>query len=123
MLTIDDNKTGVIRLSGRLSAAEAAQAEKVFDRIEEACTVNFKELEYISSAGLGILLKTQKRLDKNGHGLTFVNMGPSIKNVFQLAEPCRISCCAADQLDLLLGEILGAIITRTWPLLPWSVAT
>ena len=85
MLTIDDNKTGEIRLSGRFSAAEAAQAEKVFDQIEETCTVNFKELEYISSAGLGILLKTQKRLDKNGHGLTFVNMGPSIKNVFQLA--------------------------------------
>ena len=85
MLTIDDNKTGVIRLSGRLSAAEAAQADTVFDQIETTCTIDFNELDYISSAGLRVLLKTQWRLMETGHGLTFVNMGPSIKNVFQLA--------------------------------------
>ena len=47
--------------------------------------VNFKDIDYISSAGLGVLLKTQKRLGEGGHSLTLANMNNHIKDVFVYA--------------------------------------
>jgi anti-anti-sigma factor len=40
-------------------------------------------LEYISSAGLGILLKTQKRLVADGGGLKIINVNNHIHDVFR----------------------------------------
>ncbi len=62
MLSIRVGEDGEIRLSGRFDASQVETGEAHFDMITKSCTVNFSELEYISSAGLGILLGTQKRL-------------------------------------------------------------
>ena len=45
-----------IILSGRLDAAEAEKARRIFLSLEDAKVVDFGRLEYISSAGLGVLL-------------------------------------------------------------------
>ena len=62
MLDIEINNDGVILLSGRFDASQVEKAKKVFNDVSESCIVDCQELEYISSAGLGILLMTQKRL-------------------------------------------------------------
>lgn len=85
MFEIEHEEPGVVRLIGRLDAARAPKAEEVFRAIDGPCTVDFGALSYISSAGLGVLLKTQKRLADAGHGLVLTNLSPHIRQVFRFA--------------------------------------
>ena len=62
MLNIEVSSAGEIRLAGRLDAVEAPAAQVALDKISGTVAVDCSALEYISSAGLGVLLKTQKRL-------------------------------------------------------------
>ncbi len=81
---IEEN--GRIFLSGRLDASQSERAKKEFDAIAKSAVVDFKDLEYISSAGLGVLFATQKRLKDAGHGLKLVNMNAHIRDVFRYAR-------------------------------------
>lgn len=85
MLQIDDSESGKIRLAGRFDASQEDIAREAFGKISGSCTVSFERLDYISSAGLGVLLEAQRRLDENGHKLRLVQMSPPIKNVFVIA--------------------------------------
>jgi len=73
-----------IHLSGRFDASGAEKANEIFSQIETTITVNFEGLEYISSAGLSVLLKTQKRLLANGHQLKLKNMNSFNREIFML---------------------------------------
>jgi anti-anti-sigma factor len=42
-------------------------------------------LTYISSAGLGLLFATQKRLVDTGDALELINLNPHIREIFQIA--------------------------------------
>ena len=75
----------VVRLSGRLDAAEADKAADVLSEIESSAVVDFEELAYISSAGLGVLFAAQKRLLAAGMGLKLINLNPHIREVFSIA--------------------------------------
>jgi anti-sigma B factor antagonist len=77
---------GRVSLSGRFDAAQVEKARAVFDLVKVPTVVDFAELEYISSAGLGILLMTQRRLKEgSGGGLKLVNLNKHIRDVFQYA--------------------------------------
>ena len=75
------SEPGLLRLVGRLDAAQAALAEPEFDRIGSDAVVDMAQLEYISSAGLGLLLKTHKRLLGQGSGLKLVQVNPHIADI------------------------------------------
>jgi len=77
---------GQILLSGRLDASQSERAKKEFDRISRSSVVNLKDLEYISSAGLGVLFATQKRLKDAGQGLKLINLNQHIRDVFRYAR-------------------------------------
>ena len=62
MLTIEPGAEGVVVVAGRLDAAQAPAAQAFLDGVAGVVTLDCSRLEYISSAGLGVLLKTQKRL-------------------------------------------------------------
>jgi len=85
MFDVSRSDSGVIRFQGRLDASQADKARKALDSIVESCTIDFGELNYISSAGLGILLATQKRLNESGHGLTITGMNRHIREIFHIA--------------------------------------
>ena len=59
MFEIDYGENGEVVCSGRLDAAQSASAEAFLGRLDSSHTLDFEHLEYISSAGLAILLKTQ----------------------------------------------------------------
>lgn len=86
MFTISVSQEGEILLAGRFDASQVEQAEAVFDRVNDTRQVNFQDLDYISSAGLGVLLKTQKRLNEKGQGLILVKMNKLIRDVFRIAR-------------------------------------
>ncbi len=74
-----------IILTGRLDAAEAEKARGIFLSLEDAKVVDFGRLEYISSAGLGVLLAAQKKLVDRGKGLRLINVRGHIRDVFHLS--------------------------------------
>jgi anti-sigma B factor antagonist len=85
MFDIKRDENGQILLVGRLDASQVDTLNHVLDQVLESCTIDFGDLTYISSAGLGVLLAAQKRLKDRGHGLTFINMNKHIKDIFILA--------------------------------------
>lgn len=86
MFSITVGDDGAIHLAGRLDASRVEQAEAVFGRVTDTCRVDFTDLQYISSAGLGMLLKTQKRLSASGKGLVLVHMNKLVRDVFRIAR-------------------------------------
>jgi anti-sigma B factor antagonist len=83
MFDIAFNESGNVVVSGRLDAAQASRAQAFLDAVEGACVVDMTDLEYISSAGLGVLLSTHKRLMKRQSGLELVNVNPHIADIFR----------------------------------------
>lgn len=77
---------GEVRLSGRFDASQVDKARSVFDGIAMTCVVDFTNLDYISSAGLSVLLLTQKRLGQSGQCLKLRNLNVHIQQVFQYAR-------------------------------------
>ena len=75
MLSIDRRPDGVVVIAGRLDAAQALAVQQFLDRVEGVVTLDLAGLEYISSAGLGVLLKTQKRLMNSAGRLQLVGVG------------------------------------------------
>jgi anti-sigma B factor antagonist len=86
MFSISVEKSGDVVLSGRFDTSQAEVADAIFQTIASTTRVDFHKLEYISSVGLGILLKTQKRLSKSGHGLILTNMNKLVRDVFHIAR-------------------------------------
>ena len=83
MFEIDFGENGEIVCSGRLDASQVGTAQSFLDAVENPSVVDFSGLEYISSAGLGVLLRTQKRLMSSGGGLKLVNVNSHIRDVFR----------------------------------------
>ena len=90
MFEITNSENGTIRMKGRFDASQVAGATPVFERVNDSCVVDFSELTYISSAGLGLLFATQRRLVDSGKGLRLENLNPHILEVFKIAGFDRI---------------------------------
>lgn len=75
-----DGVTVIVR--GRLDAAQCPAAQAFMDGVTGEVVVDCGALEYISSAGLGVLLKTQKRLLADGGKLRLVGVTSHIHDVF-----------------------------------------
>jgi anti-sigma B factor antagonist len=90
MFEIKVGEAGVVYLSGRLDASQVDKAESVLGDLDGSVVADFSELDYISSAGIGILMKAYKRLHDSGGTIRLVNMTPRVKNVFHYAGLDRI---------------------------------
>jgi anti-sigma B factor antagonist len=71
-----------VKLRGRLDASQADLALEQLRAYSGSLTADFSELEYISSAGLGVIVATYKRLAESGHTLRLMNLQPKIRNLF-----------------------------------------
>lgn len=83
MFEIDFNDAGQVAVAGRLDASQAVKAQEFLDGVvADQCVIDMAALEYISSAGLGVLLRTHKRLMADGQGLRLVNVNSHIHDIF-----------------------------------------
>ena len=76
----------VIELAGRLDTTTAPALDKTINEdIEDTnnLVLDLKRLEYISSAGLRVLLSTQKKLHKGG-SMKVINVCEAIMEVFDM---------------------------------------
>jgi len=90
MFDIEILAEGNVKLIGRLDAAEADRAQQIFRGFNQPLTADFTDLEYISSAGIGVLIETYKRLTAAGHAFRLTNMKPRVRNVFAYAGLDRL---------------------------------
>jgi anti-sigma B factor antagonist len=82
MLSIDYGADGAVVIAGRLDAAQAPTAQSFLDKVEGNVTLDCAGLEYISSAGLGVLLKTQKRLLEKAGKLRLTGVSRHLLDIF-----------------------------------------
>ena len=85
MFDIRRGTGGELVLSGRLDASQVEKVREELKALNGPCVVDFQDLEYISSAGMGVLLGVQKRISAGGHGLTLVHMNKHIREIFRIA--------------------------------------
>jgi anti-sigma B factor antagonist len=90
MFKIRPGPDGILKLIGRLDASEAAGAMGVLIKVDHSLTADCSELDYISSAGLGVIMETYKRLRAQGLGLRLVNVSPHVWNVFRYVGLDRV---------------------------------
>ena len=86
MFAISQDEDGTVKLAGRFDAAQVNAAQAVLSKITSSCVIDFKDLDYISSAGLGILFATQKRLKEANQKLTLKNLNSHIRDIFRIAR-------------------------------------
>lgn len=82
----EDGKKLYIELDGEIDAVNAADIESVLmQEIEGVTELTFdlKGLEYISSAGLRVLLMIQKTMAKNGK-MVIKNASDDVKGIFKV---------------------------------------
>ena len=75
-----------IALEGRLDTTTAPELEKALKDSMEAAnelTLDFAALDYISSAGLRVLLSAHKTMSKKG-GMKVINVNEMVKEVFDV---------------------------------------
>ena len=83
MFAIDGGEEGVVVVSGRLDAAQCPKAQSFLDGVQGAVTLDCSGLEYLSSAGLGVLLKTQKRLMASSGRLRLTGVNRHLQDIFR----------------------------------------
>lgn len=83
MLAIENGANGEVVIAGRLDAAQCPAAQAFLDRVQGSVTLDCTRLEYISSAGLGVLLKTQKRLMASAGRLRLSGVNRHLQDIFQ----------------------------------------
>lgn len=78
-----------ISVSGRLDAATSVDADKQFGEIIAAgnskLLFDLSGLEYISSAGLRVLLVVAKKIQQKGGRIALVAMTANVKEVFEIS--------------------------------------
>ncbi len=88
-MTINKTKTGdqlVIALEGRLDTTTAPQLDDELKTAMEGISkleFDFSKLEYISSAGLRVLLSAQKTMNKQG-SMVIKNVNEEINEIFEV---------------------------------------
>ncbi len=78
----------VIDVRGYLDAHTAPELENVFNKLLDnqqfRVVVNFDELKYISSAGLGVFMAYVETMRENKGDIKFSNMKENVYNIFDL---------------------------------------
>ncbi len=80
-----DGKTAYLKIVGRLDTVSSPDLEKTLNELtaEEEVILDFEKLDYISSAGLRVLLLAHKNFAKKS-GLTVKNVCDAVMDVFKV---------------------------------------
>ena len=85
LLKTTENGKLTINIEGRIDTTTAPELEINIDKIEDTkeLTLDFAGVEYISSAGLRVILKAQKLMNSLGK-MVLVNVNDDVMDVFDI---------------------------------------
>ena len=119
-LTIDklqsQSSAAIFVLKGELNNQTSGQLNQaistMLDAPAKALVLDMKEISFISSTGIGVIVKTRNTLKQKGSDLTMVNVQPQIKRVFDIMQltPILKVCEDQEELDDYLVTIQNRII-------------
>ena len=84
---VDRGDDGELLLSGDLDTKTARDADALFTQMADRfknITLNMKELEYVSSAGLRSIRNLYIKINQNGGKLTMTNVNENVMEVFEM---------------------------------------
>lgn len=85
-----NNHSCLVKLSGQFVFSDHAQFKEILNSAEEASvqhvTVNLAKVEFIDSAGLGMLLLLRDTCDKHKKRLTLKDPQGQVKKVFHISK-------------------------------------
>ncbi len=89
-LTVTEEKNAMVAaVAGRLDAQTAGEflkkMEEPLKRVENNLIINFEALEYISSAGLRVVLATAKKLEAKQVNVLIVGLKDTVASVFKIS--------------------------------------
>ena len=83
------NDVAIVELKGRLDVTTASDLEQVFTKLldenQNKVLVECRELEYISSAGLRVLLTAAKQYNKVSGQIMLAGLSQNVKQVFEIS--------------------------------------
>ena len=86
--TRTSNDTHIVAIAGSLDSTTSPEAQKSLDSVlvsAKNVLLDFSRLDYISSAGLRVLLGAAKHLRASGGTLGMFGLNPSVREVFDIS--------------------------------------
>ena len=103
--TRETNGVSILDFTGNLDTNNSLAAESEVNRLIEAGSnkilFNFKELNFIASSGLRILLATAKKLKTSGGKMMVCNLNATVQEVFDISGFASILSLASDENEAL----------------------
>jgi len=85
----DSNEVKIVQFEGELETNTSHDAEtclnQLLDEGVKKILVDFEKLDYISSAGLRVLLATAQKLESGGGTLKVCNLNETVQEVFDIS--------------------------------------
>ena len=89
-ITDEPNKGKRISLAGSLDTDTAPQLQARIDESIDSCVtaliLDMKDLEFLSSAGLGVIFMTKKELNNRQGKIMLINLQPQVQRVFEIIK-------------------------------------
>lgn len=82
-----EGKTMIIKVSGRIDTTTAPELDKTIKNSIENTSeliLDFENLDYISSAGLRVILSAQKTMNQQGGKMKVTNVNEIVAEVFEI---------------------------------------
>ena len=102
------DEVGVIQWKGRLDSATMAQAEREFLRVwDEGCrriVFRLDELDYVSSAGLRVMLLTVKKSRTDGGAVVFCQLRDHVREILDISGFAQVFPLF-DTLEAAIGSV------------------
>jgi len=93
-----------ISIAGSLDSNTAPELQQSIDsevnNSVKTIILDFKDLDFLSSAGLRVIFKTKKQMDNSGGKFMMVNLQPQIKKVFEIIKALDGMTVFTDQDEL-----------------------
>jgi anti-anti-sigma factor len=105
--TRTSNDIHIVAITGSLDSTTAPEAQKSLSAVvagAKKVALDFSELDYISSAGLRVLLGAAKQLRASGGSLGMFGLNKSVREVFEISGFSSILPVYQSE-----GEALGAM--------------
>jgi len=113
-----DNFVYTVNMTGSLDSGNYELFERelqgLIDEKTRAVVLDMKGLEYISSAGIRVVISTEKALKRQGASFAMINLQPQIKRVFEAMKILPIFNVFEDirEADRYLDEVIQEEIAK-----------
>jgi len=88
IFTTQQNQTSIVSIKGQIDASNSNKIHTtIMDKIKTGCNsmiLDFSEVNYISSAGLRILIYASKTISKKSGNFSICSLSKEVEQIFQV---------------------------------------